>query len=433
MSYRSWGCVPDVVQRSYRFHGSEGKLPESDSSFLAYGNGRSYGDSCLNSEGFLIDTRSLDSFVEFDRATGLIRCEAGVLLKDLLSVCVPAGWFVPVSPGTSYITLGGALCNDIHGKNHHRDGCFGRYVKRFELLRSDGQRILCSSESNSGFYRATIGGLGLTGLVTWLELQLMPIQTQMMEIGTSVFRGMNQFEELSNRYADSHQYSVAWIDCLATGRNFARGIHIRANHLLSNLGNTGAYHQKYTARLPFNCHAKLLSSFSVKAFNSGYYYYNSRIHPKSSAQSLTKFFYPLDSVRDWNKIYGKSGFFQYQCVIPYANREALRTILKTIAESGQASFLAVLKDFGIMDSPGIMSFPRHGRTLALDFPDKGLTTRELLRRLDDIVRDAGGAIYPAKDKRMSTDLFKAFFPRLDEFSEFVDPKFSSDFWRRVSG
>ncbi len=429
-AYRSWAYTPTDSQAATQPAWRSTDLPD-EGSLLPYGNGRSYGDSCLNSAGLVIDARSLDHVIDFDRNTGRIRCESGLLFETLHSITLPAGWFVPVTPGTAYITVGGALANDVHGKNHHRDGCFGNHVLAFELCRSDGTRVVCSPDSNQQLFSATIGGLGLTGFVTWVEFQLQAINSPVMDVNTRVFYGLEQFMALSAESHDSHQYSVAWLDCVASGKNFGRGIFIQANH--SEQSTT----PKSNARsgglaVPIDFPGWALNSVTVRAFNELYFHKHRLMSLGNSTQTHQSYFYPLDSLRHWNRIYGRQGFYQYQFVVPTANTEALTEVLQRIVHSGQGSFLAVLKLFGSRKSPGLMSFPKEGPCLALDFPNKGKKTLELLDELDAIVMSAQGCVYPAKDNRMSNLAFKQYFPQMSEFTQHIDPAFSSDFWRRVS-
>lgn len=434
--YRSWGMRPKTKQSEYSPGWISQPFPLNHSkTSLAFGNGRSYGDSCFNSSGALIDTQYFNHFINFDSELGILRCESGVLFSDILRVIVPKGWFLPVTPGTKFVTLGGAIANDVHGKNHHKDGSFGCHVRCFELIRSDGQKLLCSSESNLELFRATIGGLGLTGVITWAEIQLFPIQSPQMDTCTTPFSGLEEFLELSKRASEEYQYSVAWLDCSSSGRNFGRGIFITGNHAPGNnklpLEQCEIVEPKIT--VPFNLPKYTLNRYTIKAFNSVYYYLHGRGGGNRNRQNFDPFFYPLDSLGNWNRIYGKEGFYQYQFVLPIEELSALKEALSLIVESGMGSFLAVLKVFGEKASPGMMSFPRQGLCLALDFSNRGKRTLALLNSLDDLVVANGGCVYPAKDSRMSSDVFKAYFPELESFRGYVDPGFNSDFWERVSG
>jgi len=399
---------------------------------LPFGNGRSYGDSCLNESGFLLDTRGLDRFISFDPSNGVLRCEAGVLLGEVLRLTVPHGWFLPVTPGTKFVTVGGAIANDVHGKNHHRAGSFGCHVKQFELLRSDDERLTCSAEENADFYRATIGGLGLTGLITWVEIGLKRIFNSAMQLESLRFAKLDAFFELSEETDWDYEYSVAWIDCLANGAHLGRGIFSRANHAGADCPETPAapgHHLGIPLELPVSVINRPIGS----VFNR-IYYGKHRQRTRASIVHYDPFFYPLDGVQHWNRLYGPAGFLQYQCVLPYTNgKEAVRDILRRTGQTGMSSVFAVLKVFGEQSSPGILSFPRPGVTFALDFPYRGPKTLEFLDELDRIVMEAGGAVNPAKDARMSEATFAKGFPQWATLEAFRDPNFSSSFWRRVNG
>ena len=421
----AWGQLPASPAHEERWWADRAAvLPETDGTLLAYGNGRSYGDVCLNSDALLLHTRGMDRFIAFDPASGMLRCEAGVLLSEIIEFVVPRGWFLPVTPGTQYVTLGGAIANDVHGKNHHRAGSFGCHVRCLELLRSDGSRRLCSRQENSDWFAATIAGLGLTGLITWVEIELRPIAGSAIAVDNTRFEGLDAFFALNAAAEAGHEYTVAWIDCLAAT---PRGILMAGDHAAPD----EAAAPRKPRRLPFappNLPISLINDLSLRAFNQLYYH---RRLPARSRMHYAPFFYPLDSIAHWNRLYGRRGFYQYQFVLPLTARAALAEILRDIAASGQGSFLAVLKTFGARQSPGLLSFPMPGVTLALDFPNHGEATRALFDRLDAIVGAVGGRVYAAKDARMSGDFFRRSNPRLAEFMPYVDPKFSSDFARRV--
>jgi FAD/FMN-containing dehydrogenase len=430
-SYLSWGRNCRAVHRNvYRpaWIDELGRFDDADAPVLAYGLGRSYGDSCLNDGGYLIDTSALDHVLAFDTETGVIRCSAGVSLATILQLSIPRGWFLPVTPGTKFVTVAGAVANDVHGKNHHCAGTIGCHVTRFELLRSDGNRLLCSPRENAGWFAATIGGLGLTGILLWVELQLKPIRSSRIVVDTLPFHGLDEFLDITSQSeAAGSEYTVAWIDCLAGGQT--RGIFYRGNHAEDGALKAGRASGS-GLRVPFTFPGFVLSRLTVKAFNT--LYYHLKAHARGSdTVSYDPFFYPLDGLRNWNLIYGPRGLVQYQCVVPEAEAVAFQAILAAIADSGQGSFLGVIKKFGALASPGLLSFPRPGLTLALDFPARGEPTQRLLDRLDGIVRGAGGAIYPAKDSRMNRETFEASFPRLADFRPYLDPHMSSGFWRRV--
>ncbi len=403
-----------------------------DKTFLPFGNGRSYGDVCLNDGGVLIDASPLDRFIYFDQDKGVVRCEAGVLLSDILQLVVPRGWFLAVVPGTQFVTVGGAIANDVHGKNHHKAGTFGCHVHRFELLRSDGARISCSSQQNTKWFEATIGGLGLTGLITWAELQLKPISSAFIEQETIRYPNLDEFFELSAESDKNFEYTVAWVDSLASHSQLGRGLLVRGNGSKERPDNIADKH-KHSYSMPITPPFSLINRWTLKGLNS--LYYNKKSWGRTgSTVRYEPFFFPLDSFNHWNRIYGNKGFFQFQCVVPAADGQAvIREILERIQKAGSGSFLAVLKIFGDKASPGLLSFPRPGVTLALDFPNQGKKTFELLEKLDEVVKAAQGAVYPAKDACMSADSFQSYFPKWKELEELRDPRFSSSLWRRVLG
>lgn len=432
-AHESWNRYPRTRARALPLFWRCDDLPleHGHRPLLPFGQGRSYGDCCLNDRGTLLDTAGLDHFIAFDTRTGVLRCEAGVTLEAILALVVPRGWFLPVTPGTRFVSVGGAIANDIHGKNHHGAGTFGRHVRRFELLRSDGRRLLCAPDTHRDWYRATIGGLGLTGLITWAEMQLRPVANPLMVVETLPFHDLAGFFALARESVHEYEYTVAWVDCLAQGAQLGRGLFMRANHAPANAGHHLPARKSRMRILPFNLPGWLLNRATVAGFNRLYRFGRTR-GPARRFVRHEPFFYPLDGIRQWNRLYGRRGFFQYQCVVPDDDPGAIESILRTIAGSGRASFLSVLKTFGPMRSPGLLSFPRQGVTLALDFPNRGARTLALLEQLDAVTRSAGGAVYPAKDARMSARSFQAYYPQWRAFAAFVDPRFSSSFWRRVT-
>ncbi len=437
LAYASWGRVPrSTPARVRRMRPGSEALPAgpsvSGSSMLTYGQGRSYGDACLNNGGTLLDASALDRILEFDAGTGVLRCEAGVTLAALLAVTVPQGWFLPVTPGTTFVSLGGAIANDVHGKNHHRDGSFGRFVRRFELWRSDGGRLVCSPEDNADLFRATVAGLGLTGFIRWAEIQLTPIESDRIDLTRTRFPSLDAFFEINATANARSRYTVAWIDTTATGAGLGRGLYVEGDHAPGTLPPPGEVPTP-RLRLPLDAPSGLLNRFTVRAFNA--LYYRQQVAPVVRKRvPYAPFFYPLDALGSWNRLYGKRGFFQYQFVVPFTEgHAAVREILDRIARSGQASFLAVLKTFGDLPSPGLLSFPQPGVTLALDFPNRGAKTTRLFAELDRLVRDAGGRLYPAKDACMTAADFRRFYPEWQDFQQYIDPAFSSSFWRRVTG
>ena len=431
---QSWGRYPRVaparVVPVYWRH-EVPELASFEGPVLPYAYGRSYGDSCLNEGGVVLDVSHLRRLLAFDEQEGLLRCEAGVSLAEILAVIVPRGWFLPVTPGTKYVSIGGAIANDIHGKNHHRAGTFGCHVTCFELLRSNGERLLCSPTENSELFRATIGGLGLTGVILWAEFRLKRIANPLIDMERIRFSSLDEFIQLSQQSDREYEYTVSWVDCLVGGKDACRGLFLRGNHA-PETARAGKQRGQLPLAVPFDLPSLALNTLTVKAFNALYYRSQLR-HAVRKLVHYDPFFYPLDSIKDWNRLYGRRGFLQYQCVVPFdGGSEAMRGLLERIRRSGQGSFLTVLKQFGDVQSPGLLSFPRPGLTLALDFAYHGQQTLRLLDELDALVRASGGAVYPAKDARMSAQSFQAYFPRWREFARYKDPQFSSSFWRRVT-
>lgn len=429
----SWGRFPTANgQHETPVASRLSRLPDFDGMALPRGNGRSYGDSCLNAGGTLLTTRALDHFISFDPATGVLEAEAGVSLAEVISLALPHGWFLPVTPGTRWATLGGAISNDVHGKNHHVAGSFGHHVRSLELLRSDGSREHLVAGTGSDRLRATIGGLGLTGLITRCQLQLRRVPGPWLETETIRFDSLADFFALSAESATTHEYTVAWIDCLAKGKHLGRGHFIRSDHAPGDpLAPVPGGRQKFS--FPLVPPASLINKLTLRPFNTAYYWRQPARRLRAQ-QHYQGYFYPLDGIGNWNRMYGPRGFLQHQCVLPPATaKEATAALLQAISASGQGSFLAVLKDFGDMQAAGMLSFPRPGTTLALDFPNTGSGVFQLLARLDDIVAAAGGTLYPAKDARMAPLLFKqGYGEQLTAFQNHIDPRLSSGFWRRMT-
>ena len=410
----SWGRYPAAahVAEVPIIWRSDARIP-SLRPVLPYGRGRSYGDSCLNDGGALLRTDRLDRFISFDAAAGVLRCEAGVTLGEILELIVPRGFFLPVLPGTRHVSVGGAIANDIHGKNHHRAGSFGCHVRRLELLRSDGARSECGPGDE--LFAATVGGLGLTGLITWAEIALQRVPGAAIRAEAIAFGGLDEFFALSDESDAAAEYTVAWLD-LASPK--PRGIFFRANH------DEGEVRPPPPPRA-VAIDLPLVNGLSIPFFNAAYFTLQKRVRGPR-LMHYRPFFFPLDRLDRWNRLYGKKGFLQFQCVVP--SHEALFALL----QEAPASPVTVLKKFGELPSPGLLSFPRPGYTLAIDLPNGGPATYALYIRLENIAVEAGGALYPAKDARMSPRTFARSYPRREEFARFVDPAFSSSFWRRVS-
>jgi FAD/FMN-containing dehydrogenase len=426
----SWGrlgSVPHEVRRPTFLDEARNAVQSPGRTRLCFGLGRSYGDVCLNANGELIVTDTLDRIISFDRARGILRAEAGLSLERLLRVAVPAGWFSPVVPGTKFVTLGGAVANDVHGKNHEAVGTFGVHIIALGLARSDGQTLTLSRTENAELFAATIGGLGLTGVILWVELQLAPIRSALIDSETLRLKDLADFFRAGEESGD-WPYRVAWIDCLAKGSAAGRGFYIRGRHAES--GGL-AVHRAPRLAAPLDAPGWLLNTHTIGLFNSAYLHRPfvlgaKRVH-------YEPFLFPLDAVTNWNRLYGKRGFFQHQSAIPMAGAfDALLRLLELTAEFGEGSFLVVLKLFGANPSPGLISFPLPGATLALDFPNKGESTRRLLDRMAEVVLAAEGRLYPAKDATMSGEAFRAGYPAWPKLEALRDPAIMSDFWRRVT-
>ncbi|HEX6732355.1 MAG TPA: FAD-binding oxidoreductase, partial [Pyrinomonadaceae bacterium] len=392
--------------------------------------GRSYGDTCLNEDGILIDTANLSSILDFDVNHGVLRCESGVTLSTILNLIIPHGWFLPVVPGTEQVTLGGAIAHDIHGKNHHRVGTFGCHVPRFQLLRSTGERIICSDSENSDLYRATIAGMGLTGLILWAEIRLKRLPGPRISFERTPFNRVQEFFPIAESSDRDWEYTVAWLDSGQRDNKMGRGIFTRGNFIEGEVPSHEAQ-ARPQRRWPVTPPSFLLNSLSIRTMNRIYYRLQS-LQTRKGFMDFEPFFFPLDAIANWNRIYGRRGFFQYQCVVPPGERDAIEEILARTLHVRSPATLVVLKSFGDTPPPGMMSFPRRGFTLALDFPNRGKETLNLLDSLDEITMNAKGAVYPAKDARMSAKTFQTYFPQWQEFARFIDPKFSSSFWRRVT-
>ena len=427
----SWGrlsteahqlLVPDDLNRPPRLSGNMSALP--------YGMGRSYGDVCLNPGGALWLTRRADRWLNFDAHTGQLTCQAGALLADIQHLMAPRGWMLPVTPGTQFVTVGGAIANDVHGKNHHAVGSFGNHVRTLTLQRTDGSTIVCGPDHESAWFQATVGGLGLTGLISEATLQLRRVAGPWLNTETIAFDSLKRFYELAAESETNWEYTVSWIDCLS---QHGRRLFMRGNHCAKDVAAPTRQARKSQLAIPVTPPVSLINSASLRAFNALYFHFN-RFNTGQAISHYRPFFYPLDSITDWNRIYGPRGFYQYQCVVPFNNGEkAIAELLKKIAASGQGSFLAVLKTFGNHPSVGLLSFPRPGITLALDFPNQGDKTRQLFDQLDIIVSEAGGRIYPAKDARMPAQMFRSGYPQWEKFLSYRDPGISSAMSRRLIG
>ncbi len=404
----NWGNFP-VVEKEIRSEDSLEKIKkfvQNNHEIIARGNGRCYGDAALGENIF--STKRLNKFISFDRLNGVIECEAGVLLSDILEVIIPQGYFLFVTPGTKFITVGGAIAADVHGKNHHAEGCFSEYVLDFQLLDENGRVLICSPSENSEKFWATIGGMGLSGIILSARFKLKNIETSYIRQESIKAENLTEILHLFEE-SESWTYNVAWIDCLQKDEKIGRSILMRGEHafkhqLPKNLQNNPLkLEKKNTPSVPFFFPGFVLNNLAVKLFNFFYYKKQTKKVVKNIVH-YESFFYPLDVVEDWNKIYGKKGFIQYQMVLPKkTGKEGLRKILETIAESGNGSFLAVLKLFGKNNENAYNSFPFEGYTLALDFKINS-KLQKLVQDLDHIVEEYGGRIYLAKDSMSKPSL-----------------------------
>jgi len=406
MKISGWGGYP-VKDAEVRIPRSSREVGlRLDRTAIARGAGRSYGDSAVADT--VLQTDYLDHFVAFDEATGILTVQAGVTIREILRLFVPRGWFVPVTPGTSYVTVAGAVASDVHGKNHHVAGTFGDHVLGLKIMLGSGDVVSTSRTELPDLFHATCGGMGLTGVILEVALALIPIRSSLIEQQTLKAGTLDQSCEQFSQNAES-TYSVAWIDCVTSGSSMGRSVLMLGEH-----AQTGGLDFKFKnpPSMPFHLPASLLSRRTVGAFNQ--LYYSRAKHQQERRVSLVPYFYPLDAIGRWNRLYGKRGFVQYQFVIPKEDGLAnLRRIMARIVASGSGSFLAVLKQFGAQND-NLLSFPMEGYTLALDFK-VSTSTFELLSNLDVLVADMGGRVYLAKDAVMLEQTFKRMYKRWEEF------------------
>ncbi len=416
----NWGNYP-VIESNEEFFAFPEQLQEllsRDEAFIPRGNGRCYGDASLANT--TISTLKFDKILSFDKTAGVFECQSGLMLDQILEVIVPNGWFLPVTPGTKFITIGGAVASDVHGKNHHIDGSFSNHILEMDIVLVSKQTITCSPEFNSDLFEATCGGMGLTGIISRVKFQLKKIETSFIRQKQVKAGNLEELIKLFDEYR-GYTYSVAWIDCLKKGPYFGRSILMLGEHAgLNDLnekqrGDPLQLPKKKQINFPFNLPSWVLNVFTVKAFN--FLFYSKNLKKEiNNLIGYEPFFYPLDVILHWNRGYGKKGFVQYQFVLPLEAKNGLVEILNRISHKGLGSFLAVLKVFGKQES--IISFPREGYTLALDFPVKdGLL--EFLDELDQIVLQYGGRLYMSKDARMKPEILQHGYPDLKKFKDIV--------------
>ena len=426
-SFESFGRV---FAPAPRLEAAEQALAElagaAPGSFLPAGNGKSYGDSGLNHAGTLADMRASNRFIAFDPQTGMLDAEPGVLLCDVIDHVAPHGFFLPVTPGTRFVTLGGAVANDVHGKNHHRRGTFGAHVEAMTLVRSDGVHLV-DRNNRPDLFAATIGGMGLTGIITHVRMRMMPVTSPDVLETRHPFTTLAGYFDMAEAADAANEYAVAWLDQIHGGR----GILMTANHAPDGVFEPVTHRAKLS--VPFDLPFAAINGLSLRLFNMAFHAAKSRGAGMPKRASWQSYFYPLDAVGNWNRLYGPRGLFQHQSVIPEdAAREAVPALLDASHRAGQASFLTVLKRFGDVPSPGLMSFAMPGYTLTLDFPNRGASTLALMAELDAITVAAGGRVNPYKDARMSPATFAASFPRWRQLEALRDPVILSDFWRRTA-
>lgn len=417
----NWGNYPKIESevRSFSFEGQLGELVKNTDHFIPRGNGRCYGDASLAAH--TLSTLQYKRILSFDREMGIFECQSGITLDKILEVTVPAGWFLPVTPGTKFITVGGAVGSDVHGKNHHVEGSFSQHIIEMDVMVADGTVLRCSPQELPDLFEATCGGMGLTGVVMRVKFRLKKIETAYVKQKQLKARNLEEMIHFFEAYKH-YTYSMAWLDCLTKGDAFGRGIlivgeHARLDELSSRQRKKPlAIPSKPGITFPFNLPSWALNTFTVKAFNFLYYGKNFR-KEINNVVSYEPFFYPLDAILHWNRGYGKKGFVQYQFVLPLSAKQGLVDILQRIGEEGMGSFLVVLKVFGRQES--MISFPQEGYTLALDFPvRKGLF--EFLDELDGIVLKYGGRLYLSKDARMKPEVLEQGYPGLDKFRDIVE-------------
>ena len=415
-----WGRHPvtlGTVARPERL-----RLPPDGSPVLPRGLGRSYGDAAVPAVAGarVLETVRADRVLAFDGGSGALTCEAGLALGEIVRVFLPRGWFPPVTPGTRFVTIGGCVACDVHGKNHHRDGSFGAFVERLVVEVADGRVVECGPHRERELFLATVGGMGLTGLITEVTLRLQPVESGWMVVETAPVPGLAAMLDGLRDAAKDWPYTVGWIDCLARGATLGRGILMRGRHAGRGEAPSGPPPEPRRFAVPVNAPEWLLSPVLMRAFNSAYYRNHAR-HPGGSARIVPYhgFFYPLDAIGEWNRLYGRRGFLQYQCVVPRAAGSAVAELLERLAAAGAASFLAVIKDCG-PESDAYLSFPLEGTTLALDLPYRGPATEALVHELNAVVIAAGGRVYLAKDAVTRAEDFDRMVPRLAQWRRIRD-------------
>lgn len=403
-------------------------LTERQLKMLPRGAGRSYGDVALNHGGTIWNMRGLENFIAFDCRSGILTVEAGVLLQDIQRIFIPQGWMLPVSPGTGMVTVGGAIANDIHGKNHHVQGSFGNHIKTIKLLRTNGDVILCSQKNRPDWYGATIGGLGLTGVILEAEIQLVKTQSAWFDVHYDVFSSLDEFFEKYLVAINSHEHVVGWID---GGRQHVRGI-LSSGKVSAIPDTTTATKQPSSYTIPFSLPISLVNKPLIKLFNTAYFKRQAAL--SNVRTHYTEFLYPLDKISNWNRLYGSRGFLQYQCVFPEASsHHALAEVFHIIKQHHITPSLVVLKKFGMITPLGMLSFPMPGVTIAIDVKNQKQKTDHFFNELNHLVLAANGRIYLAKDAKMTQPVFQKIYPNYEAFCAYRDPHITSSMAKRIFG
>tara|TARA_B110000483_G_C18170664_1_gene533135 strand:+ start:421 stop:1734 length:1314 start_codon:yes stop_codon:yes gene_type:complete len=428
----SWGRSKHQISKVFKPNNKNEIIDflskRKEKSFLSIGLMRSYGDSCLNKNGSLIDMSNINQVKEFDKKNGIIRVQSGISLDDLLKFIVPHGWYIQTSPGTKFVTVAGAICNDIHGKNHHKFGSFCNSINKIMILRSSGE-VIDITEKEDPLFKATSGGLGLTGIILEVEIQLTKISSSYLDVETIPFNNLEEFFKLERESVNDYEFTVSWIDLTNKGTSFSKGIFQRANWKKDSIFKK---HTSSMLKVPFSLGINLVQESLIKIFNKVYFLIALK---RKSSQKIhySSFFYPLDFLGGWNKLYGRKGFCQYQLVFPPdVSLAGLNEIFESLKRNKFMPRLCVLKTFGSIKSHGYLSFPMEGTTLTMDFPYQENKVKKLFSEFSLIVSKFNGKIYPAKDINIDKQNFKKYFKDIDMLSKFKDPNIESDFWKRVS-
>ena len=424
-----WGNYSHTYSEVYRPESLRDlqKIVKNEKKILAFGSNLSYGDSSLAET--TIDMKRMDKMISFDIKNGVVKAEGGIILDEIIKIVVPQGWFFVVTPGTKYVTLGGCVASNVHGKNHHEQGSFISCVLSMEIINDNGELVECSKTHNADLFHATFGGMGLTGIIYSVVMKLKKIESKYVSVKYEKCSNMDVIFDKLGKYDKAYEYTVVWIDCLARGKNLGRGVIIAGNHS-KKTGDLELTAGK-NIHVPLYLPRFLLNKLFLKIFNTIFY----NIHPDTKKEVyFDKFFYPLDAIKNWNRLYGRKGFVQYQFVVPLKDaRSAVKEILNTVLSCGEASFLSVLKMF--KDEDFMLSFPKEGYTLAMDFPATKRTAG-VIKMLDEIVLKYGGRLYLTKDSFMDSKMLHKNYPKIEEWKKIkrkYDPevKFTSLQAKRV--